>query len=445
MLLRFAAENIMSFKSSVEFNTFPSSKGYSHEWHKVQCGYVTALRMSAIYGANGAGKSNLLKCIALLKTLVASEKMSEVEMAEDLCFKLGGNGQSNPSELAIEFFAGGRIFYYHLRFARRQVFEEQLLLSQKNRDIAIFKRKDKDITVSADYLSPENRKDFVEVFMNAMNRIVRPDMLALSFFGKYYPAELPVVKEAYDWIMRLQVVLPSMCIDYLPHVLDSDSEFAELVNAIMPELKTGITKLDVRREVVNEDEVKGNTSLAKTLALAKEHPGTPQMLLRTVSNDISNMVVEDGVPYLKTLIAIHTNCNGDEVEMNMGVESDGTRRLIEYMPLLYAVLKKEYVFVVDEIERSIHPIMIKALMSKISENRDAKGQIIFTTHESCLLDRSIFRPDEIWFAQKDVEQSTQLYPLSDYNIHKTANIENGYLNGRYGGIPFLSNLTDLKW
>jgi hypothetical protein len=89
--------------------------------------------------------------------------------------------------------------------------------------------------------------------------------------------------------------------------------------------------------------------------------------------------------------------------------------------------------------------MIKDIIRKISESENAKGQLIFTTHESCLLDQSIFRPDEIWFAQKDVEQATQLYPLSDFNIHKTANIENGYLDGRYGGIPFLSNLKDLNW
>ncbi|MDE6340212.1 MAG: ATP-binding protein, partial [Muribaculaceae bacterium] len=148
---------------------------------------------------------------------------------------------------------------------------------------------------------------------------------------------------------------------------------------------------------------------------------------------------------LKSLVALHIDKNGNEVPMDLEAESDGTRRLIEYMPLLYSVLKEDSVYIVDEIERSIHPIMIKSIISKISESHDAKGQLIFTTHESCLLDQSIFRPDEIWFAQKDVDQSTQLYPLSDYNIHKTANIENGYLNGRYGGIPFLSNLSDLKW
>ncbi len=445
MLLRFAVENIMSFKNAVEFNTFPSSKSHNHDWHKVKCGDVTALRMSAIYGANGAGKSNLLKCIALLKSLVGAEKISEVEIAEDLYFKLDEDGKNTPSELAVEFFTEGKIYYYHLRFNRQEVFEEELFLSQKSKDIKIFSRKDNDISVSGEYLRSGGKEDFIQVFMNAMNRIVRPDMLALSFFGKYYPEELPVVKEAYDWIRRLQIVLPSMRIGYLPHVIDVDSEFAQLVNSIVPELKTGITKLCVRKEILNEDEVRGNSAIAKALNAAKEHPGSPQMLMETYNNELSNIVVEDGIAYIKTLFAVHINYNGGEVEMKMDMESDGTRRLIEYMPLLYAILKHDNVYIVDEIERSIHPIMIKMLMSKISESKDARGQIIFTTHESCLLDQSIFRPDEIWFAQKDVDQSTQLYPLSDYNIHKTANIENGYLNGRYGGIPFLSNLSDLKW
>lgn len=101
--------------------------------------------------------------------------------------------------------------------------------------------------------------------------------------------------------------------------------------------------------------------------------------------------------------------------------------------------------VIDDIELSIHPLILKALIGKISASQSAKGQLIFTTHETCILDQSIFRPDELWIARKDVDQSTQFYSLSEYNIHKTASIENGYLIGRYGGIPTLTSLTDMKW
>lgn len=435
----------MSFRDAVEFNTFPSSKSHSHEWHKVKCGHVTALRMSAIYGANGAGKSNLLKCMNLLKEMVCSEKLGDVFMPADLYFKLDNDGKNKPSELAVEFYAGGEVFYYHLVFNQEKIFEEELLLSYKNEDVPIFRRKDNDVILAVESDSEKDKEEFLRVFADAMRRIIRPDMLVLSFFGQYYPDEFPVVKVAYEWIRTLQVVLPAKRIGYLPHMLDEDSDFAGYVNNLLPELNTGISRLIVKKEIIADSDAEGNPGLSMAIKAAKEQPGEPQMYKKTIFNDISNIVVEDGIIYIKTLVGLHKDADGSEVEISIDMESDGTRRLIEYMPLLLSVAKDDNVFIIDEIERSIHPIMIKTLMKKISENKEAKGQIIFTTHESCLLDQSIFRPDEIWFVQKDIDQSTRIYPLSDFNIHKTANIENGYLNGRYGGIPFLSNLSDLKW
>lgn len=444
MLLRFAAENILSFKDAVEFNTFPSSKSHSHDWHKIQCDHVTALRMSAIYGANGAGKSNLLKCIALLKKMVGSDKTGDLSIREDLFFKLSGDGKDKPSELAIEFFSGGKVFYYHVVFRNLKILEEELSLSSKKTDTAIFSRKGEDMEIAPQFVNTMGNDTFAAGFTETAKRMIRPDMLAISFFGKYYPHEMPLVKESFDWFGNMQVVVPSMSTDLLPHTLDVDSDFATLVNQIVPELKTGISKLEVKREVLTDDVIKSDPRLTKAAAILNSNPDTVRTL-RYPNGDISNMVIENGEFILKTLVPVHVNSSGMNVELDFIEESDGTRRIIEYMPLLYSVLKLDNVFIVDEIERSIHPIMIKSIISKISESKEAKGQLIFTTHESCLLDQSIFRPDEIWFAQKDVDQSTRLYPLSDYSIHKTANIENGYLNGRYGGIPFLSNLSDLKW
>lgn len=443
MLLRFAAENIMSFKDTVEFNTFPSSKTRSHDWHKVECGHATALRMSAIYGANGAGKSNLLKCISLVKRIISTERIVDLSLTEDLYFRLDDKCKSKPSELAIEFFSNGHVFYYHIAFTKNEIVFEELLLSQKTKDITLFTRKGNRVEISDDHLSSFTQPDSKKVFIEGINKLIRPEVPLLSFLGNYYPNVVPLIVDAYNWIMKLEVVLPSTSVRHLPHLLDTDPDFAELVNDIVPELKTGITRLLVRKEPLDEKDIHPGSSTSHALNEARMHPEAPAILAD--NKEILNVIVEDGKAYIKTLILLHKDISGKEVEMEITQESDGTRRLIEYMPLLYNILKNERVFIVDEIERSIHPILIRIVMSKISESRDAHGQIIFTTHESCLLDQSIFRPDEIWFAQKDVDQSTQLYPLSDFNIHNTANIENGYLKGRYGGIPFLSNLTDLKW
>ncbi|NDC41430.1 MAG: hypothetical protein EBZ77_07770 [Chitinophagia bacterium] len=100
---------------------------------------------------------------------------------------------------------------------------------------------------------------------------------------------------------------------------------------------------------------------------------------------------------------------------------------------------------IDEIERSIHPALIKELIRKFAADDTTLGQLIFTTHESNLLDQQLFRPDEIWFAEKNKQGATELYALSEFKEHHTIDIRKGYLNGRYGAIPFLSNLTDLNW
>ena len=441
MLLRLIAENLTSFKEAVEFNTFPSSKSHSHENHKITCGHATALRMSAIYGANGAGKSNLLQALNLLQTLVKTETLRKIDFYDDPTFKLDSQCSGKPSGLAVEFYYNNNVFYYHVEFTLEEIVLEELLLSKKSKDIPLFTRKRTDISIDSNYIG----KGISEQFQDALKRLVRPDMLLLSFLGKYYSSESPLVVDAYQWFMKnLQLVLPDMFHGFVPHMIDTDSDFSELVNRTLPELKTGIDKVIVKKELIAEEDVKTG-KLIQLVKQAKEHPGEPQTTRNRFTDDVVNVIFENGNVYLKTLVAVHRNLDGSEVEMSLHDESDGTRRLIEYMPLLYAIIQKDMVYVVDEIERSIHPIMIKDIVRKLSESTTAKGQLIFTTHESGLLDQNIFRPDEIWFAQKDAEQATQLYPLSDFNIHKTANIENGYLNGRYGGIPFLSNLKDLHW
>ena len=127
-------------------------------------------------------------------------------------------------------------------------------------------------------------------------------------------------------------------------------------------------------------------------------------------------------------------------------ESDGTQRVFDFVPMVQNVKSKDYTYVIDEIDRSLHPTLVRALVNKIVTDKNMKGQLIFTTHDAGLLDGKIFRNDEIWFAEKDREtQSTNLYTLDEFKPRADLDIEKGYLNGRFGAIPFLAKLNELNW
>ena len=127
-------------------------------------------------------------------------------------------------------------------------------------------------------------------------------------------------------------------------------------------------------------------------------------------------------------------------------ESDGTQRLLDFIPAIVSILHNDSTYIIDEIDQSLHPALIRALIQKIMNDDTTQGQIVFSTHESNLIDLEIFRQDEIWFAEKDkAAGSTQLYSLSDYKPRYDLDIRKGYLQGRFGAIPFLDDLKNLNW
>lgn len=168
-------------------------------------------------------------------------------------------------------------------------------------------------------------------------------------------------------------------------------------------------------------------------------------LFPTQDGDNVVVVEEEGSLYVKQLKTEHLDSQGNSIEFDLMEESDGSIRLIDYLPVLEDVYNRDITYIIDEIERSIHPLLIKEVISKFSADTNTKGQLIFSTHESNLLDLSIFRQDEIWFVEKNHSQSTDLYSLSDFKEHNTLDIRKRYLAGRYGSIPFLANLSDLNW
>ena len=135
------------------------------------------------------------------------------------------------------------------------------------------------------------------------------------------------------------------------------------------------------------------------------------------------------------------------IDLNFEEESLGTQNMFILNPILLHVLKKGDVLIIDELDKSLHPFLVKYIVKIFNSKEFNKNgaQLIFNTHDTNLLNLSLFRRDQIWFTEKDYKKgATDLYPLDDFPVRKTENIEKGYLNGKYGAIPFIA-LGEQLW
>jgi hypothetical protein len=141
--------------------------------------------------------------------------------------------------------------------------------------------------------------------------------------------------------------------------------------------------------------------------------------------------------------AVHRKLDGSgNVAFEMKDESEGTRRLIQYAGGWLKVLQDGAVLFFDELDVSLHPAITRFLISLFNnpeQNLDG-AQLVFSTHDTNLLDKDLFRRDQIWFTEKDKKEETRLYPLLDFSPRQDDNLEKGYLRGRYGALPFVGSI-----
>lgn len=448
MLIRFTIENFFSFGERKEFTMIPNHRLGTLLHHKYRENDFEILKMASVYGANGAGKSNLVKSLELLQDFVMG-KVSLLKLNQTK-FKFNQEKNNNSQIAVINFIQDSIPFYYAIELKNNRVATEELYITGLNKDDneLIFERvTDKDnitkITFSEEFEKDEKSQVLKSVLLEDF---VKPNTPILELLSKRDNQFLRKVRIAYEWFEQtLQVLSPSSIVGNLAHMIDVDENLKEYAIDLMSSFNLGVTNLVSDKQDIHDffgaDDSKEVERIIKFLT------DSPERILTMTINQGGqiNIVNENGNIVVKSLRVGHCGNDNKEVLFELNEESDGTVRLLDFVPAFLRVVSDKRVFVIDEIERSIHPLLIKELIQKFSLDENTKGQLIFTTHETNLLDQEFFRKDEIWFTEKNKDGATDLYSLNDFKEHKTIDIKKGYLSGRYGSIPFLGNLKDLNW
>ncbi len=449
MLIRFVVENFFSFDGQKEFNAIPNTRLKTLCHHKYDINGFDILKTSSIYGANGSGKSNLVKSLKILQSLVTDEEIPF--RTKDLQFKFNSNNDKRKQMFVIEFIQKKTAFYYAIELSGNIISTEELYLSGlgKKGDKLIFERKtNHDKITSIKFLEDFENDDKSQLLKAILlEEFVKPNEPILKILSKRKNEFLKNVKIAYQWFDKtLQIITPDSKPQALALQINRDDAFKKYAEATMCSFNIGITSLIPEKKDIKEFFGENDPGELKELIKQVDNSPNGMIGLRTERGNEIMLVKEDNDDIVVYALKIgHTGKKGRSALFDLEEESDGTVRLLDFIPAFQDLVTKARVFIIDEIERSIHPLLIKELVTKFSLDEKTKGQLIFTTHESNLLDQKIFRQDEIWFAEKDNNGSTDLYSLSDFKEHKTIDIRKGYLNGRYGSIPFLANLKDLNW
>lgn len=440
MLIRFVTSNFLSFGEEKEFNMIASSLK-THKHHVYKVGKIDILKSAAVYGANGAGKSNLIKAIEFLQEI--TENGGLLQSVNDKKFKLDKSFKNKPITFEIEISIAKKIYSYGISLDNNTILEEWLYESGITiDDKLIFERKFKNnkqtIKVAEKYSKTPKQKYLIELMEDSLLKNWE------SFLGKFDDLKIKEITAVRNHIAKSIVIIHpgSKFQGLVPH-LSLSSRFKTFANDILKTFDTGVSSLNVVN--VDFDKFFGEDDLQEVNEIKLEVENGHSVLYNSKGNNVL-ITKEDENLVVKKVVSNHTNNEGENITFELDEESDGTQRLLDFIPAFDGILEEEITFIIDEIDQSLHPALLRSLIKKIMTDDTTKGQLIFTTHESNLLDLEIFRQDEIWFAEKDQQfGNTHLYSLSEFKPRYDLDIRKGYLKGRFGAIPFLAQLEDLNW
>lgn len=426
MIMTFSVENWRSFRERATLDmTASSEKQHSDRLSAIAKYRLKLLPISAIYGANASGKTRFIEALAFLQNLVLQGTQNQSQKIALERFKLETEWLTKPSRFAIDVLIDGLIYTYEISLLPEKILEERLIIQNSCTAYDVFTRIDgQAMSYDADYFNQEEID-----FLNFIARATRSNQL---FLTNAVQLNMVRLRPLYDWFeSKLTVISPNSEFISIQRLADHGDVLSEHATRLMRTLGTGIDHFETV-ELADID-----SSLPKgLLSEIKQQLSRPGDVFR--SNDIIVRMENDELVFEK-LLAVHKNLHGENIRFQLNEESEGTKRLLDLLPA-FAKLKegREAVFVIDELDRSLHTQLLEWLLKYFLDacHADSRNQLIFTTHDVNILTQDLFRRDELWGINKNSDGASILYSFREFKkIRSDKDIRKVYLNGLMGAVP----------
>ena len=400
MLIRFSFKNFKSFKNENCLDMEATSLK-EHEYNVAKIDNGEYLKVSAIYGANASGKTNVLQAFDYMKKriLVSDDSKKNSPIDEENVYSFMIN--NDPIALEVEILAkNNKIYKYGFEVLKDTIISEWLFEKRVNKFYSIFERENNNVSMKPNKISDLVNIDERTLFLNIYSKIDRNN---------------EDFSNVYDWFVN--------------------STYLDLGN---PNFERFINNRVSLKILSDENYKKELLKFIKTFDSGIEG-------IKTTPDSIEAVKSNNGMIDIEV---IHKGENGELKALPFYLESNGTRKMFHLFDFFMDALKNGMVLFVDELDAKLHPLLTRYIINLFhnSDTNKGNGQLIYSTHDTVNLNKETFRRDEIWFAEKDRDGISTIYSLSDYKINDTkvrndATYNKDYLSGRYGAIPVLEDFN----
>ncbi|MGN2249542.1 ATP/GTP-binding protein [Frateuria sp. GZRe14] len=444
MLISFSVANFRSIRGEVTLSLVADKATTGHSSHivRIPSSKEGVLKTAIIYGANGAGKSNIFRALQYAKSIAIDVKKAKSRTGREP-FRLD-ESPSGPSDFDIRFVASGSRYRFGCKVDDHRVLEEWLVKEIGGREIVLYERatdKSGAVLIEARALRKVSDK------LDALITVGGPDNQSfLATIGaNLQPADVgDDIFAVMNWFTHaLKLIGPDEPVAPIAHYLEADPSSLAFASDFLKNSSTGVDGLQIKKREITERDLRAllPSKFVDDLLNELDESETGRTIIGLDNEEEILVEKSDSNHFYSFTIQAEHFCNKKKATLSLSEESDGTRRLLNLLPALHNK-EKAAVFFIDEIDRSMHPMLIWKFLDFFLKSSSGAGghQIIVTTHESNLLDLDLVRRDEVWFAEKDKSLATQLYSLADFKVRKDLGIRKHYLQGRFGGVPFLGNV-----